>query len=85
MPSRISEMVQFKALDCCDYQALIGVSQPVMEWQSHQAIADILGDRAIARLAAHFTTHFRSVQWQIMENADDALYSEVGDQCLAGF
>ncbi len=47
---------------------LFGFAEIVVERQAQQAIADILGDRAVAGLAAEPPPHIRQVQRQVVEH-----------------
>src|SRR5207253_5730254 len=69
--------------DCVYDARLIFLSQIVIERQPQQAIAYILGDRAIAVSSAKSATHDREVQRQVVENARNAAIFQVSNHCLA--
>ena len=66
-----------------DFFQIIRV-EVIIKGQPQQAVAQVFGDRAVARAAAKLTAHLGEVQGQVVEDRQDAAAFEVGDQGLAG-
>src|SRR5436309_91143 len=64
-------------------KALVLFGEIIVERQSQKAVAEVLCNRALTRNPAETHSHFREVQWQVMEHAENSPLSQVSDQRLA--
>src|SRR6266542_2918167 len=62
---------------------LLLLGQVVEEGEPHEAVADVLGDRAVARQCPEASAHLREVEREVVEDGEDASRLEIRDQALA--
>jgi hypothetical protein len=62
-----------------DDSVLICFRKVIIKGQPEQAITYVLGNRAVAFLAAEFLAHSREVKWQVMKNGIDVAGLQVAD------
>ena len=62
---------------------LLVTGQGVVEGQAHEAVADAFGHGQVAGSAAKALPHIRKMQRQVMEDAIDATFTQVGNEFLS--
>jgi hypothetical protein len=61
---------------------LISLGELIVEREAQETLAELLGHRATARLPTMLSAHFRKMERQVMENAEDSALFEVSDERL---
>ena len=68
--------------NCCIDPDMVARNTLAAAQGENQAVAGPLSFRAVAGLSTPLLSHFRQVQWLVMENTEDALISQVCDKGL---